>query len=263
MSLDAPQEVISGEEVDAKEYFYLVIRIAYKLVQRLPYGSAVDVQDLIQEGYIALLDVAKRYDKTKGPFENFATPRIRGAMLDYLRTLAMDSRGQRKLRREAEKAALASGKPLDSTSYFHQGPMVIALDELYNLPDSKPSAEEKYGDKELIELFFRSLAPGTLNIREIFVLYHHFITGEMVKEIAKIMQTCASRVSQILNRALEKLREAATDLGFEPPSDGVIFIGPLFSAWAKKNEIDDTIPSPIQGVNETHTKIAEEVSRQL
>jgi RNA polymerase sigma factor (sigma-70 family) len=41
-------------------------------------------EDLIQEGFIGLLDAHTRYDSTRGSFGTFARPRVLGAMLDYL-----------------------------------------------------------------------------------------------------------------------------------------------------------------------------------
>ena len=41
-------------------------------------------EDLVQEGFIGLLDAHTRYNSTRGSFGTFARPRVEGAMLDYL-----------------------------------------------------------------------------------------------------------------------------------------------------------------------------------
>jgi RNA polymerase sigma factor for flagellar operon FliA len=67
-----------------REHTGMVRRVAYHLMARLP--ANVDVDDLIQSGMVGLLEAAMNY--TGGgtaSFETFATPRIRGAMLDELR----------------------------------------------------------------------------------------------------------------------------------------------------------------------------------
>ena len=67
-----------------ERYAPLVKRIAYHLLARLP--ANVQVEDLIQAGMIGLLEVANKYDASKGAsFETYAGIRIRGAMLDEVR----------------------------------------------------------------------------------------------------------------------------------------------------------------------------------
>ena len=62
----------------------LVRRIAHHLVRRLP--SHVDVRDLIQAGYLGLLDAAGNFAASHNTsFATYARIRIRGAMFDFLR----------------------------------------------------------------------------------------------------------------------------------------------------------------------------------
>ena len=64
----------------------LVKRIAYHLMNRLP--PSVQVEDLIQAGMIGLIEASRNYDPSQGAsFETYAGIRIRGAMLDELRTM--------------------------------------------------------------------------------------------------------------------------------------------------------------------------------
>ena len=78
----------------------LVKRIAYHLAARLP--SSVEVDDLIQSGMIGLLDAARHYDDSAGAsFETYAGIRIRGAMVDELRSGDWAPRSVHKKVREA------------------------------------------------------------------------------------------------------------------------------------------------------------------
>ena len=69
-----------------KQYSPLVRRLAHQMIAKLP--ANVELDDLIQVGMIGLSDALGRFDAAQGvQFETFATQRIRGAMLDELRTM--------------------------------------------------------------------------------------------------------------------------------------------------------------------------------
>lgn len=61
----------------------LVKNIAVALAKRLP--AWIDLDDLMQEGYLALIQAAKRYRNGPVIFGKFAQLRVRGAMLDSIR----------------------------------------------------------------------------------------------------------------------------------------------------------------------------------
>ena len=68
-----------------EQYLPLVNIIAGRLAIGLP--SHVDRDDLISSGFFGLLDAIERYDYARGnKFETYAGVRIRGSMLDYLRS---------------------------------------------------------------------------------------------------------------------------------------------------------------------------------
>src|SRR5436189_3718278 len=69
-----------------EQYLHLVKYNADRIWQRLPDG--VDVDDLISAGVFGLMDAISAFDLTRGvKFETYCVPRIRGAMLDELRTM--------------------------------------------------------------------------------------------------------------------------------------------------------------------------------
>lgn len=69
-----------------KKYLHLVRYNAERIHQRLP--DEVDVDDLIQAGFFGLVDAIGGFDLSKGvKFETYCAPRIRGAILDELRSM--------------------------------------------------------------------------------------------------------------------------------------------------------------------------------
>ncbi|MGZ3237226.1 MAG: RNA polymerase sigma factor FliA, partial [Burkholderiaceae bacterium] len=85
------------------EHAPLVKRLAHQLKAKLP--PSVEVDDLIQAGMIGLLDAVSRYEETHGAqFETYAVQRIRGAMLDELRSSDWLPRSMRQNMRKIEVA---------------------------------------------------------------------------------------------------------------------------------------------------------------
>jgi RNA polymerase sigma factor for flagellar operon FliA len=102
------QGKISQAEVLTK-YAPLVRRLGLQLVAKMP--ASVDLDDLIQAGMIGLLDAASRYKEDQGAqFETYASQRIRGAMLDELRS---NDWLPRSLRRTSRDAAGPAWQPAD------------------------------------------------------------------------------------------------------------------------------------------------------
>jgi len=84
-------------------YAPLVRRLALQLAARLP--ANVELDDLMQAGMMGLLDAVRRYEaQDDAKFETYATTRIRGAMLDELRSQDWLSRGARGKARDIEAA---------------------------------------------------------------------------------------------------------------------------------------------------------------
>ena len=76
--------------INVEHYYGLVIYHAKKLYAALSEAgkgeSEIELEDFIQEGFVGLLEARRRYDPRRGAsFATFATPRIAGAMADFLR----------------------------------------------------------------------------------------------------------------------------------------------------------------------------------
>ena len=62
----------------------LVRKLAFYFHSRV--RGAVEVEDLIQIGYMGLIDASQKYERQEGvTFTSYASIRIRGAILDHLR----------------------------------------------------------------------------------------------------------------------------------------------------------------------------------
>src|SRR2546425_9324451 len=80
----APSVPLRNQLVE--HYLPLVKYNAERIWQRLPEG--VDLDDLISAGVFGLMDAIDAFDLGRGvKFETYCVPRIRGAMLDELRTM--------------------------------------------------------------------------------------------------------------------------------------------------------------------------------
>ena len=83
----APEAFPAARRVAAEAYLPLVRRIAMKLTRTLPSSIALD--DIIAAGWVGLSESLKRCPEgmSDGDFEAYASYRVRGAILDYLRSL--------------------------------------------------------------------------------------------------------------------------------------------------------------------------------
>ena len=93
MQLAAVSNVSSVEETATfdrnavvEQFAYRIKKVAYKMISRLP--ANVELDDLMSAGVIGLIDAAEKYDPEKScNFKSYAEIRIRGAMVDELRSL--------------------------------------------------------------------------------------------------------------------------------------------------------------------------------
>src|SRR4051794_10480205 len=81
-------------DVLVEHYYALVTRHAKRLRTRLP--VSVEVDDLTSDGTLGLLDAIERYVPGKSSFKTFSSKRIRGQMLDGLRSRDPVSRQTRR-----------------------------------------------------------------------------------------------------------------------------------------------------------------------
>ena len=94
------------------QYAPLVKYVAGRVRSGLP--SSVDPNDLVSDGVFGLIDAIDKFDIDRGlAFQTYAVPRIKGAMIDALRTADWVPRSVRDKVRAIEKAQLALQARLD------------------------------------------------------------------------------------------------------------------------------------------------------
>lgn len=221
----------------------LVKRIAFHLLARLP--SNVQVEDLIQNGMLGLLDAMGRFEAGQGAqFETYASQRIRGAMLDGLRSNDWLPRSlRRELRRvEAMIAQLEqeNGRPpgeaelaaaLDLTLADYQkmlqearGHQVLYFDDMV-AEDGEDFLERHFVDDEsdplhqLEEANLREhlvAAIAELPEREKLVMALYYEEELNLREIGEVLNVTESRVCQLHSQAIARVR-ARLFAGEMPP----------------------------------------------
>jgi RNA polymerase sigma factor for flagellar operon FliA len=213
---------LSDEAALLEKYQSLVDRVARRLVWRTGMQSAYD--DLWSAGALALLEAGRRYDPAKGAsFATFAEHRVRGAMLDELRS--MDhlprrlrnrtddmAKAKRKLEEELGREATVDeiAKELDLDIDEVAGiaalmephlPLDSVLHRMTSLDDSDASLERA----ETVRRLTRALEALPERLRMVLAL--HYDEDLTYREIAKLMQVSEPRVCQLHGDALKKLRE--------------------------------------------------------
>lgn len=238
-------QVISSAERDRLllEHLPTVRFVARRIHERLP--QHVDLEDLISAGMVGLIDALAKFDQGKQvQFKSYAQFRIRGAILDSLRTLDWSPRELRRKGRAVEETIrtltaqlgrapseqeIAHGMDLSLSDYQQ------LLGELKGLEIGSLNLErnEDGGDDELSYLpgtesdepLFRCLkgelrqrlmdAIDTLPEKERMVLTLYYYEELTMKEIGLTLGVVESRVSQIHSAAVVRLRAAMADLGAE------------------------------------------------
>ena len=221
------------------EHLPIVRFIARRIHERLP--QHVPIEDLYSAGVIGLLDAFGKFDPGKQvQFRSYAQFRIRGAILDSLRTLDWSPRELRRKGRAIEQAIQTL------TAQFRRAPndLEIAqqlnidlpayqklLGELKGLEIGTLHSErsEDSGEEELVYLanrpeddpLFRFLhgevrerlsqAIGDLPERERLVMTLYYYEETTMKEIGIILGVVESRISQIHASAVLHLRVRLAD----------------------------------------------------
>lgn len=212
----------------------LAQRVMERISIRLPPHVAVD--DLFQSALVGLYHSITRFDPSKGVrFETFATLRIRGAILDELRSADHIPRAVRSLIRRIEAAiqqwhtthhappdeeelarevnlspsellaTLVQGQPLmslDSVVMDHGGHSMTLLDILADNQSLTPkeSAEREDTRVQLRKAFLKLAA------REQKILYLYYFEELRLSEIAELYGLTDARICQIHAIAVAKLR---------------------------------------------------------
>jgi RNA polymerase sigma factor FliA len=215
----------------------------------------VDEADLASYGIIGLIDAIERFEPSrKIKFETYAIPRIKGAIIDELRSIDWVPRSVRAKARAVEQSyakleATLHRTPtdtevaadLDMTDSEFQSVLrkisfvgVVALDEVFrggdrsdrstlgeSLPDSTAGPMDTFEVKETKEALVAAVSQMADREKTVLTLYYY--EGLTLAEIGEILGVTESRVCQIHTKAVIQLRAKLADrpegTGRRPSSD--------------------------------------------
>lgn len=211
----------------------LARRIAWQIHGRV--GRRVEIDDLLQVAYTGLMDAARRYVAQPGiGFSSYAAIRIRGALIDHLRSMAGQGRGtlrmMARLRAAEQKLEQALMRQPSDPEIAEEMGVTLAelsrlrmdrdagqetsLDEIYSdhssfFRDTAPTAEDKL-TQDAMKIQLRN-AIASLPEREALVLQLYYVEELNVYEIAEVLKVTTGRVSQIKKAAVERLKVFMAD----------------------------------------------------
>ncbi|MCM8749325.1 FliA/WhiG family RNA polymerase sigma factor [Thermomicrobiaceae bacterium CFH 74404] len=222
-----------------QQYAPLVKYVVDRLRISLP--PSLERDDLIGYGTIGLIEAIDRFDPSRGvKFESYAALRIRGAILDALRSLDIVPRGARHRARQIEQATrelfAASGRmPSEAEIAEYLGLSVQELHQaiqdvaclflpLNNADDSHElTLEEQLADHDApdpddlavqTDLADRlAAALEQLSGRDRLILSLYYYEELTMREISEILGISESRISQILTRVRLQLRTLLQERG--------------------------------------------------
>jgi RNA polymerase sigma factor FliA len=211
------------------KYHSCVEKVARRLARRLP--RHVDLDDLVSAGMIGLIEAADRFDPDRGErFESFAEFRIRGAMLDDLRSRDSLSRDMRRICKQLQDASSLltnqlGRKPTEAEVARHMG---IAVEEVHarqakvsgssvvGFDDADPAFLERIADdkaedpcevaakRELFGQMVEHIDALNEKMRQVLALY--YCDNLNLKEIGLVLGVTESRICQLHSEATKRLR---------------------------------------------------------
>jgi RNA polymerase sigma factor for flagellar operon FliA len=218
-----------------EENLHIVKIIAYQVAMNLP--PHIDVNDLMSAGTIGLLEAIDRFDVSKGvQFNTYASIRVRGAIMDELRSMDWMTRSMRDKSNQLEKAysevEKRTGRPAETDEVA--GYLGITIDELYsvlsevcalsvlNLEDigvhhedgmdileciKDPEGKDPMAVARLNEIKRRvTEAVESLPDKERLIVSLYYYDELTLKEIGKVLDITESRVCQLHSQTMLRLK---------------------------------------------------------
>ncbi|MCH5207878.1 MAG: FliA/WhiG family RNA polymerase sigma factor [Oscillospiraceae bacterium] len=201
------------------------------LSMRNMYIKFGEVDDIVNEGVIALMDAIEEYNSERGAkFETFASLKIKGAIIDYIRKQDWIPRNVRKFAKSLDKANsllynLYGRVPTTAELAQHLGmdeaklikymadcscTITLSFEELlYEDNINEPSAKDTATDKELMREEMISVVSEAIselkdNERKVITLYYY--KNLKYSDIAKALGVTESRICQIHTKAVLSLK---------------------------------------------------------
>lgn len=231
--IQTPMEIYNNEAKQSQDslmlqYMPALRAMAYRLRERLP--SSIDTNDLISIGAEEMVKLARKYDTTiNDSFWGYAKMRVYGSMLDYLRSLDIVSRANRKLIKQIDKeiSLYFNEHQEEPSDEYLAGVLnedikkikeariasdiycIVPIDEQYNALEGN-NILENLEHEELIKLIKRTLS--SLSKREQQIIQLYYFEELSLAEISDILDITSSRISQIHKEVIKKIRNQLGDL---------------------------------------------------
>jgi RNA polymerase sigma factor for flagellar operon FliA len=224
-----------------RQHLPLVHYAVAEIASRLP--RHINRDDLVSAGMIGLAQAARSFDGDRGiRFDRYAATRIKGALLDELRSADWASRSVRSRSRRVNEATdrLTASLGRAPSSQELASDMGMALSEIEAVaddvhralvlnveslmgdgsgdelfPDVAPSPDELLLDQERRAYLIDAVALLPERLRTVVVAY--FLDEQPMQEIAATLEVSESRISQMRAEALALLKEGI-DSQLEPES---------------------------------------------
>ncbi|MEZ0323938.1 MAG: sigma-70 family RNA polymerase sigma factor [Hydrogenothermaceae bacterium] len=197
-----------------EENLQLVKKVASKIYAKLP-DCGIEFDDLVQVGVIGLIKAIDSYKQDRAQFSTYAYIRIRGEILDFLRSLDIMPHTERE-KIKTEMAEEGLDLPVSNTAIFVSLDKVISEeDESISFIDTFISKiktpEDEYSIKELIERI-NDYIDINFSEKDKKVIHMLFFEEKEPKEISESLGISLSRISQIKNFAIAKLKSFLYDI---------------------------------------------------
>lgn len=222
--LDAYAQNLRKEQDELVVQFLPAVRaMGYRLKERLP--ASVDVNDLISIGTEELIKLSRKYDKEQNDsFWGYGKKRVYGSMLDFLRSLDIISRSNRRLIKaidsqidryfneheeepDDEYLAEVLNEDIDKIIEVRNVSSVISLMPITEQMDIyEPEETLDIVEKDdLIEIITKIISK--FSKREQLIIQLYYFEELSLKEISQILEISESRISQIHKKLIRKIRE--------------------------------------------------------
>jgi RNA polymerase sigma factor FliA len=213
-----------------RQHMPLVGHLVRDMLTRIP--NHIHRDDLTSAGLHALVTAARGWDPERGiPFHRFATTRIRGAMMDELRSLDWATRSVRTKARAtdttrqqltstlgrtptAEELAQALGTTttdLHQTDNDVQRATVLSLQGFATSSADDMVSEPAPGPEDMLlrreQIGYLHHAIGSLPERLRYVITEYFLNERPMADIAEDLGVTESRISQLRAEALSLLKD--------------------------------------------------------
>ena len=211
------------------DHINLVKKISWHLHGRV--NSIIDIEDIIQIGMLGLISAAQNYVPQKNAsFASYASIRVKGEILDYLRKSSNLDRSTISIKKDSEKAinilrnklgrepflneianelGMSPEKYLEWSHAF-EASVIKSLEDSYDdysnwFSTNDLNPEEQINDVELRNNLKEALSK--LDGKEAIIIQLYFVEELNIYEIAEVMDVTTGRVSQIKTSAIKRIRE--------------------------------------------------------